>query len=75
MVGVAQVVEHWVVAPVVVGSSPITHPTSLNGKGGKTPPLFLGVLFAAWDFRALDDLVFSGSYFSFLASRSPQPTA
>ena len=26
MVGVAQVVEHRVVAPVVVGSSPITHP-------------------------------------------------
>ena len=28
MVGVAQVVEHRVVAPVVVGSSPITHPIS-----------------------------------------------
>jgi hypothetical protein len=27
MVGVAQLVEHRVVAPVVVGSSPITHPT------------------------------------------------
>ena len=26
MVGVAQSVEHRVVAPVVVGSSPITHP-------------------------------------------------
>ena len=26
MVGVAQLVEHRVVAPVVVGSSPITHP-------------------------------------------------
>ena len=26
MVGVAQLVEHWVVAPVAVGSSPITHP-------------------------------------------------
>ncbi len=26
MVGVAQVVEHRVVAPVAVGSSPITHP-------------------------------------------------
>ncbi len=25
-VGVAQLVEHWVVAPEVVGSSPITHP-------------------------------------------------
>ncbi len=30
MVGVAQVVEHRVVAPVVVGSSPITHPIFLN---------------------------------------------
>ena len=29
MVGVAQVVEHRVVAPVVVGSSPITHPIFL----------------------------------------------
>jgi hypothetical protein len=26
MVSVAQLAEHWVVAPVVVGSSPITHP-------------------------------------------------
>ena len=24
--GVAQSVEHWIVAPVVVGSSPIAHP-------------------------------------------------
>ena len=27
MVGVAQLAEHLVVAQVVVGSSPITHPT------------------------------------------------
>jgi hypothetical protein len=26
LVGVAQLVEHWVVASVVVGSSPIIHP-------------------------------------------------
>ena len=26
MVGVAQLVEHWVVAPVVAGSNPVTHP-------------------------------------------------
>ena len=26
MVGVAQLVEHWFVVPVVVGSSPIAHP-------------------------------------------------
>ncbi len=31
MVGVAQVVEHRVVAPVVVGSSPITHPIKKSG--------------------------------------------
>jgi hypothetical protein len=29
MVSVAQLAEHWVVAPVVVGSSPITHPIEL----------------------------------------------
>ena len=27
MVTVAQLVEHWIVIPVVVGSSPISHPT------------------------------------------------
>ena len=27
MVGVAQLVEPWIVIPVVVGSSPIVHPT------------------------------------------------
>ncbi len=26
LVGVAQLVEHWIVAPVVEGSSPFTHP-------------------------------------------------
>ena len=26
-VGVAQLVEHWFVAPVVAGSSPVIHPT------------------------------------------------
>jgi hypothetical protein len=30
MVGVAQLVEHWVVAPAVVGSNPITHPIQKN---------------------------------------------
>ncbi len=28
MVGVAQLVEPWIVIPVVVGSSPIVHPIS-----------------------------------------------
>ena len=27
MVGVAQLVEPWIVIPVVAGSSPVTHPT------------------------------------------------
>lgn len=26
MVGVAQLVEHWIVIPVVAGSIPVTHP-------------------------------------------------
>ena len=26
MVGVAQLVEHWIVAPVATGSSPVAHP-------------------------------------------------
>ncbi len=30
MVGVAQRVEHWVVAPEVAGSSPVTHPIKTN---------------------------------------------
>jgi hypothetical protein len=29
VVSVAQLAEHWVVAPVVVGSSPITHPIKI----------------------------------------------
>ena len=32
MVGVAQSVEHWVVASVVAGSSPVIHPI-VNSKG------------------------------------------
>jgi hypothetical protein len=31
MVGVAQLVEHWFVVPVVVGSIPIVHPISRAG--------------------------------------------
>ena len=30
MVGVAQLAEHWVVAPGVEGSNPFTHPSSLR---------------------------------------------
>ena len=32
MVSVAQLAEHWVVAPVVAGSSPVTHPKGINYK-------------------------------------------
>ena len=32
MVGVAQLVEPWIVIPVVVGSSPIVHPTVCTGR-------------------------------------------
>ena len=41
MVGVAQLVEHWVVAPVVVGSSPITHPINFYNKRGSPTPSFV----------------------------------
>ena len=41
MVGVAQLVEHWVVASVVVGSSPITHPINLYNKRGSPAPSFI----------------------------------
>ena len=30
MAGVAQLVEHWIVAPVVAGSSPVARPKFLN---------------------------------------------
>jgi hypothetical protein len=30
-VGVAQLAEHWIVAPVVVGSNPIAHPPEIKG--------------------------------------------
>ena len=32
MVGVAQSVELWIVAPVVAGSSPVAHPISTRRK-------------------------------------------
>jgi hypothetical protein len=33
MVGVAQLVEHWLVVPVVAGSSPVVHPMQLKWLG------------------------------------------
>ena len=41
LVGVAQLVEHWVVASVVVGSSPITHPINFHNKRGSLTPSFI----------------------------------
>ena len=40
MVGVAQLVEHWVVAPAVVGSNPITHPIRFKNRGLMDPLFF-----------------------------------
>ncbi len=40
MVGVAQVVEHRVVASVVVGSSPITHPIYIKKTGQRQSARF-----------------------------------
>ena len=34
MVSVAQMAEHWVVAPVVAGSSPVTHPSKVYTNKG-----------------------------------------
>lgn len=33
MVAIAQLVEPWIVIPVVVGSNPISHPIKYLGKG------------------------------------------
>ena len=44
MVGVAQLVEHWVVAPVVAGSSPVTHPIKYVIKlGSYQLPFFMSM--------------------------------
>ena len=41
--GVAQLVEHWVVAPVVAGSNPVTHPITAITKEGVLDSLFYSV--------------------------------
>ena len=40
MVGVAQLVEHWVVAPAVAGSNPVTHPIKAYSIRGFSTPFF-----------------------------------
>ena len=49
MVAVAQLVESWIVIPVVVGSSPISHPTELREKALRSN-LSAFFHFAIWDF-------------------------
>ena len=39
VVGVAQSVEHWIVAPVVAGSIPVTHPIFILGLPFPRQPL------------------------------------
>lgn len=39
MVGVAQLVERWLVVPEAAGSSPVVHPTEKNGLA-KAGPFF-----------------------------------
>ena len=39
VVGVAQLVEHWIVAPVVAGSIPVTHPINIPGLPFPRQPL------------------------------------
>lgn len=47
MVGVAQLVEHWIVVPVAAGSNPVAHPiitaaiTRLPRSGESIAPVFL----------------------------------
>jgi hypothetical protein len=53
MVDVAQLVEHRIVAPVVVGSIPIVHPIApvKSKPAGRSPPLVLRGMMA----RAIPD--------------------
>ena len=49
LVGVAQLVEHWVVASVVVGSSPIIHPIkNQRNRAVNNFPVFLLRGFSPW---------------------------
>ena len=54
MVGVAQLVEHGIVTPVVVGSIPIVHPIFRKGArfNSLAPFLFYGLWFIAPGFRS-----------------------
>ena len=44
MVGVAQLVERWLVVPEVAGSSPVVHPISSEGPHGRPSARVPGVL-------------------------------
>src|SRR5262245_39362235 len=43
-VGVAQLVEHWIVAPVVVGSNPIAHPPESMSCKSLLPAIYYPVV-------------------------------
>ena len=64
MVGVAQLVEHRVVIPVVAGSSPVTHPTNaqvsasavmLPPTGGDTEGILDKAMEVEWDVVIADE--------------------
>jgi hypothetical protein len=46
MVGVAQLVEHWLVVPVAAGSSPVVHPMCEVGPRYAVRPLLFRRQFA-----------------------------
>ena len=52
MVGVAQLVEHWIVAPAVVGSNPIAHPI-FQRRYGAWRRIVFPVAEIAWLIRCL----------------------
>ena len=67
MVGVAQLVERWIVAPVAVGSIPIAHPFHLQyrlktrSSDSLHFPAHLPQLVTRHSFMAADDLFLGGT--------------
>jgi hypothetical protein len=64
-VGVAQLVEHWIVAPVVVGSNPIAHPPTSTSCKKLLPATFCPVVKIAGTFPANAVEYGNGSTFMF----------
>lgn len=67
MVAVAQLVESRIVIPVVVGSSPISHPTAFK-HFGDAHPRFDGPVEAGRDYLLVDDTLTQGGTFTSLAA-------